>query len=85
MEQSPNVTSIELDKYKLLVSESDVIVNLLLKLSHKMANAENSIKLFNAFNKNVNMSFNEELVRILKCLNCSNRKIVSFFVIFRKY
>ena len=51
LEQSSNVTSIELDKYKLLVSESDVIVNLLLKLSHKMANAENSIKLINAFNK----------------------------------
>ena len=82
MEQSSNVTSIELDKYKLLVSESDVIVNLLLKLSHKMANAENSIKLFKDFNKNISMRFNEELVRILKYLNCFNRKLMLCFCVF---
>jgi hypothetical protein len=43
LEEKERVTAIELDKYKLLVDESDVITNLLLKLCHKLANTENLI------------------------------------------
>lgn len=42
-----SITSLELDKYKLLVNESDVITNLTLKLSNKLANTENSIQIIN--------------------------------------
>ncbi len=39
------LTQIEQDKYKLLVSESDVINNLLLKLCNKLATIENSVQM----------------------------------------
>ena len=38
LEDNLNVTLLELDKYKLLVNESDVITNLLLKLCNKNIN-----------------------------------------------
>ena len=44
LEDNLNVTLLELDKYKLLVSESDVIAGLLLKLCNKMAMLENVIE-----------------------------------------
>ena len=39
------LTTVELDKYKLLVSESDVINNLLLKLGNKLATIDNSVQI----------------------------------------
>ncbi len=45
LEQSTGLSQIELDKYKLLVTESDVINNLLLKLCNKLATIENSIQI----------------------------------------
>ena len=74
LEKEVKVTTFELDKYKLLVNESDVMNNLLLKLDNKMANTQNSmqimqlkqIKLANA-NKEapaLNTSLNEEIVII---------------------
>ena len=45
LEQNTSLSTIELDKYKLLVSESDVINNLLFKLSNKLATIENSIQI----------------------------------------
>ena len=47
LELQSNVTPVELEKYKLLVNESDVINNLILKLCNKLANAENSINWIN--------------------------------------
>lgn len=45
LEQSGSLSTVEMDKYKLLVSESDVINNLLLKLGNKLATIENSIQI----------------------------------------
>jgi hypothetical protein len=44
LEDNLNVTLLELDKFKLLVSESDVITNLLLKLCNKLANLDNVMR-----------------------------------------
>lgn len=44
LEQS-KLTTVELDKYKLLVSESDVINNLLIKLGNKLATIDNSMQI----------------------------------------
>ncbi len=45
LEDNLNVTLLELDKFKLLVNESGVITNLLLKLCNKMATIENVVQL----------------------------------------
>ena len=45
LEQNSQLTKLELDKYKLLVNESDVINNLLFKLSNKLGTIENSIQI----------------------------------------
>lgn len=65
LEQDVNITSFELNKYKLLVNESDVINNLSLKLCNKLANTENSIQIIQLKQmQNINYSlmdsFNQE-------------------------
>lgn len=44
LEKKENITTFELDKFKLLVNESDVINNLLIKLENKLALTQNSIQ-----------------------------------------
>ena len=76
LEEKSKLTLLELDKYKLLVSETDVIMNLLLKLCNKLANTENLIQL-----KQIQLttkSNDNETIDNKKF--SSNEDIVSFFL-----
>lgn len=73
MENNSNISSLELDKYKLLVNESDVITNLLLKLCNKIANTENSIQLMQL--KQMSLNMNNQTIQNSNDL--SNEEIVS--------
>ena len=59
-----DMSTLELDKYKLLVSESDVINNLMIKLCSKLATIENSIQII-------------ELKHLDDCSDESNKEIVA--------
>lgn len=74
MEDNSKASSFELEKYKLLVNESDVITNLMIKLCNKLANTENLIKIMqlkqskqitveNEGFYNITGSQNEEIVK----------------------
>jgi len=69
-ELEKKATSIELEKYKLLVNESDVITNLLIKLCNKLANTENLMSLMQM---KQNQS-NEEIDLLKQELNQTQRK-----------
>ena len=78
-------TPLELDKYKLLVNESDVINNLLLKLCNKLANTENSIQIISL--KQMQNITNNNFMQTSDLLNSNtsnetNEEIVCIFIIF---
>jgi len=87
LEQNLNITCLELDKYKLLVSEIDVINNLLLKLCNKLANTENSIQIMQLkqmqdINQNLIDDFITQKFDSIPLVSIpeSNEEIVSFFI-----
>ncbi|CAF0761485.1 unnamed protein product [Brachionus calyciflorus] len=87
LETESEISTMELEKYKLLVSESDVITNLLLKLCNKIAHTENSIQLLQLAyfssnisaesdsNESINTNLSNEEIDLLKQeLNQTHRK-----------
>jgi hypothetical protein len=69
LSDSANLTPVELDKYKLLVNETDVIVNLLLKLCNKLAHTENLIQL-----KQIQLMRKSEATREYDCVDKDDKK-----------
>ncbi len=70
LEDNLNVTLLELDKYKLLISESDVIMSLLLKLCNKMALLENCMQI---------VFMGAQLKSENGVKKCSDELVISFF------
>ena len=65
-----------MEKFKLLVNETDAIVNLLIKQCNKLANIENLIQI----KKLCQSTTNEELVGTIQLLHYfKNFKITKFF------
>ncbi len=86
MEQNSHLTKMEFDKYKLLVSESDVINNLLIKLSNKLATIDNSIQIIELIrekNMENNMTnLNEFVAKQPEVQVNSSKEIVSKIIAF---
>lgn len=62
------MSSLEMEKFKLLVNESDVIMNLLLKLCNKIAQTENSIQIMQLVDLNSDLvSETESIESKLAC------------------
>lgn len=75
MENEAKMSSLEMEKFKLLVNESDVIMNLLLKLCNKIAQTENSIQIMQLVDFNLDLvSETESLESKLAC-----EEVVSIF------
>ncbi len=66
LEDNLNVTMLELDKFKLLVNESGVITNLLLKLCNKLATIENVIQLTHSARLTTRDDGKSEEIELLK-------------------
>lgn len=82
LEKEASATPSELDKYKLLVNESDVINNLLLKLDNKLSSMQNSmqvlqLKQFYLKNHSAGAALDESMVKSQLSASSLDEEIVS--------
>ena len=86
LEQMTDMSTLELDKYKLLVSESDVINNLMIKLCSKLATIENSIDIIELKNlDHYSAESIKEIVGTNQIFSILESYLINIQNIFRKY
>lgn len=75
------MSSLEMEKFKLLVNESDVLTNLLLKLCNKIAHTENTIQIIQL------VDLNSNLINEIESLDSklATEEVVSFVNILFKF